>query len=84
MSTLEVFHSSTLWRGLDLHISDIIIIAVPNHYLNKKRDYISLFFTGRNDQIWTDDPFHPKEVRYQAALRPALPIYYIISSKIIH
>ena len=29
-----------------------------------------LFFTGRNDQIWTDDPFHPKEVRYQAALRP--------------
>ena len=29
-----------------------------------------LFYTGRNDQIWTDDPFHPKEVRYQAALRP--------------
>ena len=29
-----------------------------------------LLLTGRNDQIWTDDPFHPKEVRYQAALRP--------------
>ena len=29
-----------------------------------------LFLAGRNDQIWTDDPFHPKEVRYQAALRP--------------
>ena len=30
----------------------------------------SYFFTGRNDEIWTHDPFHPKEVRYQAALRP--------------
>ena len=36
----------------------------------KKTRLTSLFLTGRNDQIWTDDPFHPKEVRYQAALRP--------------
>ena len=34
------------------------------------------FSTGRNDQIWTDDPFHPKEVRYQAALRPERLNYY--------
>ena len=25
---------------------------------------------GRNDQIWTGDPYHPKVVRYQAAPRP--------------
>ena len=29
---------------------------------------------GRNDEIWTHDPFHPKEVRYQAALRPDMVI----------
>ena len=36
----------------------------------KTRFLTSFCLTGRNDQIWTDDPFHPKEVRYQAALRP--------------
>ena len=36
-----------------------------------------LFFkSGRNDEIWTHDPFHPKEVRYQAALRPDNLINY--------
>ena len=40
-------------------------------HLNKKLLIAKEYLTnGRNDQIWTDDPFHPKEVRYQAALRP--------------
>ena len=35
---------------------------------------------GRNDEIWTHDPYHPKVVRYQAALRPDLtPTYYYIT-----
>ena len=25
---------------------------------------------GRNDAIWTRDPYHPKVVHYQAVLRP--------------
>ena len=37
----------------------------------RKNENISrLIQTGRNEQIRTADPFHPKEVRYQAALRP--------------
>ena len=26
--------------------------------------------TGRNDEIWTHDPYHPKVVHYQAVLHP--------------
>ena len=29
-----------------------------------------LEFIGRNDRIWTYDPLSPRQVRYQAALRP--------------
>ena len=44
---------------------------VQNFMMKQKNEFLNSFiFTGRNDQIWTDDPFHPKEVRYQAALRP--------------
>ena len=27
-------------------------------------------FIGRDERIWTSDPLHPMQVRYQAALRP--------------
>ena len=40
---------------------------------------------GRNERIRTTDPFHPKEVRYQAALRPDVClVYYRIPSQKIH
>ena len=42
----------------------------------KRRTSLLFFVTGRNDEIWTHDPFHPKEVRYQAALRPDNDLYY--------
>ena len=45
-----------------------------NSYLEKtktKESNDSFFFAfGRNGEIWTRDPYHPKVVRYQAALRP--------------
>ena len=32
--------------------------------------------SGRNDQTWTGDLYHPKIVRYQAALRPELKWHF--------
>ena len=49
-----------------------IALNIPNE-LNKKigaQNELRFLINGRNDRIWTCDPYHPKVVRYQAALRP--------------
>ena len=49
--------------------------SLSNQYLFQKQNSPEngefLFYkNGRNGEIWTRDPYHPKVVRYQAALRP--------------
>ena len=47
----------------------VCICSNPSHI----KDFL---FKIRNDRIWTCDPYHPKVVRYQAALRPEKIFYF--------
>ena len=60
-----------LYNFVEIPYKSLIIVVLP--LKNKNSRYFRISYmnaNGRNDGIWTHDPFHPKEVRYHAALRP--------------
>jgi hypothetical protein len=44
-------------------------------WIKQKKAAFLLPFGGRGDWIRTSDSLLPKQVRYQAALRPELPVF---------